>query len=238
MSLKTKYVAMIMTVALAVIFLASSSLRADIRGLLFQAPTVNGKSNVYDPQAGEIIYDSSDSKFYGRDGGGNWVDLSVSTLSSVPAGTILPYAGTTAPTGFLLCDGSAVSRSTYATLFALVGSSFGSGDGSTTFNLPDFRGRFLRGLDGAAGRDPDSGSRTAMATGGATGNNIGSVQADGLKSHTHAGNGADGPSAGNNSINWARGTGSTTTGVMAAIANTGGNETRPVNAYTNFIVKY
>lgn len=55
---------------------------------------------------------------------------------ATPTGTILPFGGNSAPTGFLLCDGSAVSRTTYATLFAVIGTTYGSGDGSTTFNLP------------------------------------------------------------------------------------------------------
>lgn len=55
----------------------------------------------------------------------------------MPTGVILPYSGTTAPTGFLMCDGSAVSRTTYADLFAVIGTTYGSGDGSTTFNLPN-----------------------------------------------------------------------------------------------------
>lgn len=58
------------------------------------------------------------------------------TPSLVPSGTILPYGGTTVPSGYLLCDGSAVSRTTYAALFAVIGTTYGSGDGSTTFNLP------------------------------------------------------------------------------------------------------
>lgn len=58
-----------------------------------------------------------------------------------PVGMVAPYAGSTAPDYWLLCDGSAVSRTTYANLFAVIGSTFGAGDGSTTFNLPDLRGR-------------------------------------------------------------------------------------------------
>ncbi|MEM7183581.1 MAG: phage tail protein [Spirochaetota bacterium] len=61
------------------------------------------------------------------------------SLSLVPTGTILPYAGATAPTGYLLCDNSPVSRTTYADLFAVIGTTWGSGDGSTTFNVPDAR---------------------------------------------------------------------------------------------------
>ena len=62
---------------------------------------------------------------------------------AMPTGAILPFAGISAPTGFLMCDGTAVSRSTYATLFSVIGTAFGSGDGSTTFNLPDYRDRTL-----------------------------------------------------------------------------------------------
>lgn len=64
---------------------------------------------------------------------------------SAPSGTIVFFAGTSAPTGYLLCDGSAVSRTTYGALFAVIDSTYGSGDGSTTFNLPDLRQRFPLG---------------------------------------------------------------------------------------------
>jgi microcystin-dependent protein len=65
----------------------------------------------------------------------------------IPAGAVMQYAGSTAPTGWLLCDGSAVSRTTYANLFTAIGVTFGTGDGTTTFNLPDCRGRVVAGLD-------------------------------------------------------------------------------------------
>ena len=55
-----------------------------------------------------------------------------------PVGSIKPFAGTTVPDGYLLCDGSAISRTTYAALFAVIGTAYGTGDGSTTFNLPNF----------------------------------------------------------------------------------------------------
>ena len=66
-----------------------------------------------------------------------YVENAVSARSGVPTGSILPYGGSSAPTGFLLCDGSAVSRTTYADLYAVIGDTYGSGDGSTTFNLPN-----------------------------------------------------------------------------------------------------
>lgn len=68
-----------------------------------------------------------------------WIDLA--TASGIPAGVLFPYGGTSAPSGFLLCDGSAISRVTYATLFAAIGETYGAGNGSTTFNIPDTRGR-------------------------------------------------------------------------------------------------
>ena len=63
------------------------------------------------------------------------------TVGLLSAGMILGYGGSSAPTGWLLCDGSAVSRTTYATLFGIISTTFGAGDGSTTFNVPDLRGR-------------------------------------------------------------------------------------------------
>lgn len=63
----------------------------------------------------------------------------------VPEGAVIPYAGAAAPSGWLLCDGSAVSRATYAALFAAIGTTYGAGDGTTTFNLPDLRGRMAVG---------------------------------------------------------------------------------------------
>lgn len=71
----------------------------------------------------------------------------------VPIGVIFPYAGSTAPTGFLLCDGSSLLRAgTYAALFAIIGTDYGSVDG-THFNIPDTRGKFLVGKDGTSDFD-------------------------------------------------------------------------------------
>jgi microcystin-dependent protein len=66
---------------------------------------------------------------------------------TLPVGVVQAYAGATAPTGFLLCDGSAISRSTYSDLFNIIGTTYGVGDGSTTFNLPDLRGKHPMGYD-------------------------------------------------------------------------------------------
>ena len=66
-------------------------------------------------------------------------------VARLPAGFVAAWPGNTPPDGWLVCNGSAVSRTTYADLFAAIGTTFGAGDGSTTFKLPDYRGDFLRG---------------------------------------------------------------------------------------------
>lgn len=155
--------------------------------------------------------------------------IAVSSSKAIDSvGTIITTASTTCPIGSFSADGTAVSRTTYARLFNKIGITHGQGDGSTTFNIPDYRGRFLRVVDGAAGRDPDSASRTAMATGGTTGNAVGSVQLDDYKSHTH---GFTSVSAGSAPLfgGYINGT---QTSAQATTAS-GGNETRPTNAYVN-----
>ena len=97
----------------------------------------------------------------------------------VPSGALMPFAGTSAPTGFLLCDGSAVSRSTYATLFSAISTTYGSGDGSSTFNLPDLRGRVIAGQDDMGG---SSANRLTNQTGGLNGDDLGAT--GGSETHT------------------------------------------------------
>lgn len=82
----------------------------------------------------------------------------------MPAGVVMPFAGSSAPTGYLLCYGQAVSRATYADLFDVLGTTYGAGDGSTTFNLPDLRGRAV------AGKDDMGGSAANRLTNSGTGN--------------------------------------------------------------------
>jgi len=91
------------------------------------------------------------------------------TLLGVPAGCVMPYAGATAPDGWLLCNGQAVSRATYAGLFAVIGTTFGPGDGSTTFNLPGLRGRVVAGKEASATRLTPGISGVDGATLGANG---------------------------------------------------------------------
>ena len=80
----------------------------------------------------------------------------------LPTGSVIPFAGKTAPTGWRMCQGQAVSRTTYAQLFSVIGTTFGSGDGSTTFNLPDLRGRVAVGVDSDANLGKVEGSDSVI----------------------------------------------------------------------------
>lgn len=100
---------------------------------------------------------------------------------AVPPGTLTMFAGTTAPTGYLICNGSAVSRTTYALLFAAIGTTWGVGDGSTTFNLPDLRGRGPLGVGAGAGLTP-------RALADVDGYETVTLTAAEMPSHTHTSN--------------------------------------------------
>lgn len=131
---------------------------ADAKGDLLAATGNNQLARVpvgTDGQA--LVADSSQSA------GVAWA-----TLAVVPTGAVLPYAGSTAPEGYRLCNGAAVSRTTYAALFEVIGTTYGAGDGSTTFNLPDLRQRFPLG-------------KAASGTGSTLGDTGGAIN------HTHTG---------------------------------------------------
>jgi microcystin-dependent protein len=139
----------------------------------------------------------------------------------VPAGAVMAFAMNSAPTGWLAANGNAISRTTYATLFAAIGTTYGAGNGSTTFNLPDLRGYFVRG----------SGTNSDGTSSGA----FGAKQADEFKSHTHQQKrddnfGAQGTSGGNPDSAY----GGLEYGATSA---TGGSETRPRNIAMLYCIK-
>ncbi len=125
------------------------------------------------------------------------------------------------PSGYLECDGAAISRTSYSALFTLLGTVFGVGDGSTTFNLPDFRGEFLRGFDNGRGVD--------------IGRLIGSFQLDEFKSHTHF-TGSSLQTAGPGSHLSTNHSPPSASAVPTG--STGGVETRPRNIAMMFCIKY
>lgn len=141
--------------------------------------------------------------------------IAARSMASIPPGSVLWFAANTAPTGYLKANGAAVSRTTYAALFTAIGTTFGSGDGSTTFNVPDLRGEFIRGWDDSRGVD--------------SGRAFGSAQSDVFKSHTH------GQGFGSGAFFGATGSGSYAPGSTTA---TGGTETRPRNIALLACIKY
>ncbi|MCO6175404.1 phage tail protein [Flavobacterium sp. NRK F10] len=181
--------------------------------------------------------------------GTQWVKVGTvsSSSGSVPAGTIVAYAGTTAPAGWFLCDGSEVSRTTYADLFAAVQIAYGVGDGINTFNLPNANGVFLRG----SGTQDIGGVTYTAATQGTT-------QGDATKlpstpfttnttgDHYHSWTGyvgwnnivaGQGPYGGF-SNSWGGSTTSTNGAHSHSVDGGGDSETRPANIVVTYIIKY
>ena len=96
--------------------------------------------------------------------------LSFTTVQGVPSGSVFCMAVATVPSGYLECNGAAVSRSTYAVLFAVIGTAYGTGNGSSTFNLPDLRGEFVRGFDNGKGTDSGRSIATSQSASNASHN--------------------------------------------------------------------
>ncbi len=164
----------------------------------------------------------------------------------VPPGTIVAFGGSVEPRGWLLCDGRVLRTADHPRLWAAIGTAWGNpGDGH--FRLPDLRGLFLRGVDnspstGVSGRDPDrDGGREPIHPGGNPGNAVGSIQSEDLRRHSHTANARWAPLPGGGSAaygfyihapitpndpNW------------LSISETGGQETRPRNAYVNYLIKH
>lgn len=138
-----------------------------------------------------IPFDADEIWRRGKDYSGNWTawakitvsptELTAAVESSVPSGAVMHFAMQSAPTGWLKADGSAVSRTQYPALFAAIGTTFGVGDGRTTFNLPDLRGEFVRGWDG--GRNIDPGRAFGSAQGDAIRNITGSIDTGSNNGH-------------------------------------------------------
>lgn len=175
---------------------------------------------------------STDGQVLTSDGAGN---AAWETFTGVPTGVILPYGGATAPTGYLLCDGSAVNRTTYATLFAIVSTSFGTGNGTTTFNVPDLRGRFPLGQDDMGGSSANRVTATEADTvGSASGAETHTLSITEIPSHNHGG--VLGLS-GSGSSQFAGGGASTSTAVSSQ-GGGGAHNNMPPYQTVNYIIKY
>ena len=175
----------------------------------------------------------------------SWAVVAASAVAILPPppGIVSAFAGASAPAGWLICDGSTVSRTTYSALFAAIGTVYGAGDGSSTFKIPDLRGEFVRGLD--AGRGVDA-SRA-----------LGSSQSSANLSHSHGGSVSGGSHGHDGTISNSTGGGTTnaqpllvpnptnpSSGTMTAtgthshtVSADGGTESRPRNIAMNYIIK-
>lgn len=212
-------------------FTNTGPLQLNISGVGFKNVIQDGNALIAGaiPQGAiaEVLYDGTNLQL---------VATSYTSTAPVPTGSIFNFAAATAPQGYLECNGAAISRTIYANLFTITGTIFGSGDGSTTFNVPDMRGYFVRGWDHGAGIDP------ARA--------FGSIQSDDFTSHTHSitdpshshvygGFGTVGSilvQGGDSIIGAETGnTNTSTTGI--GINDTGGTETRPKNVALIFVIK-
>jgi microcystin-dependent protein len=180
--------------------------------------------------------DGDADQFLKTDGSGALSWATVSTPAGVPTGSVFTMATTTVPSGYLECDGAAVSRTTYADLFAAIGTTWGSGNGSSTFNVPDLRGEFVRGWDNGRGVD----SSRSFAT----------SQGDAITDHTHkvrseGESGGDGSNLrntdpDNNAPTRTGGFNNYVTGVDAFISGSStvtATETRPRNIAMMYVIK-
>ena len=168
------------------------------KGVLIPRMTALERLSIATPIAdGLMVYQTDDIKgFYYYDSSvSSWDRVLKQSKDAVPTGAIFTFPVATPPTGYLICDGSAISRTTYSDLFAIIGVIYGNGDGSTTFNLPDYRGKFLRGLNDGSGNDPDAATRQDRGDGTA-GDNVGTLQNGEMASHQHQ---IDPPSSTSNS---------------------------------------
>ena len=152
---------------------------------------------------------------------GNYNDLL--NIPVVPAGKVDVFSSNVVPAGYLECNGSEISRTTYSDLFTAIGTTYGAGDGTTTFNIIDLRGEFIRGWDNGRGID--------------VGRTLGSFQLDDFKSHDHnvyphAGHlgGSNNSGAGGGDI--------VSTVESGKTSDTGGAETRPRNIALMYCIKY
>lgn len=164
---------------------------------------------------------------------------SAATSVLMPIGVIMPYAGASAPTGYLFCDGDAVSRATYSDLFGIIGVTYGAGDGSTTFALPDLRGRVIAGQDDMGGSSANTLTNAqADQLGGTLGNETHTLTTTELPAHTHGGltdidpNGGDGGSANDPGIDYV-----TSNGAGTVSGSTGGGGAHN-NVQPTFILNY
>ena len=224
----------------AVLSTTSSGITIGGSNIVFEGATADAHETTFtvtDPTADRTITFPNSS---------GTVALTSDVSASLPSGTVVPFAGTSAPTGYLLAQGQAVSRSTYSDLFSAIGTTYGSGDGSSTFNLPDLRGRVVAGKDDMGG---SSANRLTDQTGGLNGDTLGDTGGSEthtlteaqLAAHTHgAGSYTAAFPSGNNSSGGQGNTGSNTTTNLTVSGTSGstGSGSAHNNVQPTIILNY
>jgi microcystin-dependent protein len=171
-------------------------------------------------------------------------------LRTAPVGSVTAYAGSIEPEGWMFCDGRSLDKNDarYKALFDAIGVTHG-GDANPTFQIPDYRGMFLRGVSGPSGRDPDANQRVAAGKNGSgnSGNAVGSVQLDAIQTHRHdvsyqfratGTNGTHDADGGHDKFNSDPPSAAFSLSVLDPTNARVSSETRPVNAAVNWIIKY
>lgn len=219
---------------------AALDVTSSAKGFLPPRLTAAQRDAIASPAAGLLIYNTTDNT-YNFFTGTSWMTL------GGQVGVVEAFAGQTPPAGWLECDGAVVSRTTYANLFAVIGTTYGAGDGSTTFKLPDLRGEFIRGWD--HGRGVDAGRTLGSSQGYATAPPVSTSQqrlkGDGTKDNiysnasnpAYAGFARVSKSGENTTASTIDAGGS---GVELDLMNvlSGDSETRPRNVALMYIIKY
>lgn len=197
-----------------------------------------GKMAAYTKTVGgrtECVIQNEDDNVIDMTSGDNLKHTSLSNNAYPPVAMITPYGGSSAPSGWLLCNDQAVSRTTYAALFAVIGTTYGVGDGSTTFNVPDFRGRVPVGLDAA---NVNLAAADAMGEEGGEEDHTLTAAESGVPAHSHVMQmstytaGSSYPLGGVDSA----GTDKSTDDNSAAAASAGHNNLQPYST-VNYIIK-
>jgi len=199
------------------------------KGVLIPRMTVAQRIAIVNPAEGLLVYQKNDIKGFYFFNGTSWNRLLDKSKDGNPTGTIIAFSMSSVPANYLECNGVAVSRTTYANLFAIIGTSYGGGNGTTTFNLPDYRGQFLRGYNHGSGTDPNVVARTNRGD-GTTGDAVGTKQNNQILVHRHLVN----PPVTNSSVT---GNHKHVINPPATNTNGGGNHRHlvdPPNTYTSF----
>lgn len=174
------------------------------------------------PQEGDLWYDSTNDVV-------NHYDGSVWQEVGTRSGEMKIWPTASAPYGYLICDGSAVSRTTYATLFGVISTTYGTGDGSTTFNLPDLRTRIPVGY-----KSGDSNFGTLAGTGGEATHTLITGE---IPSHSHSLNTAGAAGTGLDNVNWLSGNNGNTPGSTGLTGGGGAHNNLQPYITLNFIIK-